>query len=216
VSGPLTTVRDFFVAPPGHVVRPETRTAAPSPSFVVLGDRRDVVPVACGLALAGGAGCGLVAVWPGEDLLPRLPAARAARRLAARLGARGLTAVPSGRLARVGLPADPTVAVAAAQRAVAAADVPAAVAVAGPRGDELDALLVLQDAVVLALRTPADDPLVRVATAGLAELGVPVAAVRAPVGLARKLATAGLVSSPALRAALQQALEAPAPAAIAA
>jgi hypothetical protein len=137
-----------------------------------------------------------------------VPATAAARRLAGRLAARGLRAAASGRLARVALPADPAQAVAAAQRAVAAADVPSAVAVAGPRDEELDALLVLHDAIVLALRTPADDPLARAATSGLAHLGVPVVTVRAPPGLAPRLAAAGLIAATGLRAALMPAVEA--------
>jgi hypothetical protein len=208
VNGVLDAVRDFFIAPPAQAARDRVGAASPAPSFVVLGDRRDVVAVACGLVLSGGGGCGLVCVWPGADPLPRAPATRAVRRLAARLEARGVEAVASGRLVRGALPRDPPEAVAAAQRAVAAAGVPAAVAVAGPRSDALDALLVLHDAVVLALRAEPGDPLARAATAGLAHLGVPVAAVHAPGGLSRPLATAGLVSSPSLRVAVRPALDA--------
>jgi hypothetical protein len=208
VSGVLDAVREFFVAPPAQAARDRVGAAPPAPSFVVLGDRRDVVPVACGVVLSGAGGCGLVCLWPGGEALPRAPGTRAARRLAARLEARGVAAVASGRLVRGALPRDPPEAVAAAQRAVAAAGVPAAVALTGPRSDDLDALLVLHDAVVLALRAPSGDPLARAATAGLAHLGVPVAAVRAPGGLSRPLATAGVLSSPSLRVAVRPALDA--------
>jgi hypothetical protein len=147
-------------------------------------------------------------VWPPGDHGPRLPATTRARRLAARLEARGLTAVGGGRLVRVALPAPGAEAVAAAQRAVAAVDVTTAVVLAGAREDELDALLALQDAVVLVLREPLESPLVKLAVSGLADVAGPVVTVSAPSGLDRALATAGLAAPPVLRSALAPALAA--------
>ena len=208
MTGPLALVRDFFVVPAGHA---ERAAAPPTPgqaSFAVLGDRRDAVAVASGLVLARGAGAGLVCVWPPGDDGPRLPATTRARRLAARLEARGLTAVGGGRLVRVSLPAPGAEAVATAQRAVAAVDVRTAVVLAAAREDELDALLWLQDAVVLVLREPVESPLVRLAVSGLVDAAGPVVTVSAPSGPDRALATAGLVTPPVLRSALAPALAA--------
>jgi hypothetical protein len=207
VTRPLAAVRDFFVVP----ARDAGRAAGGPPpaaraSFAVLGDRGDAVAVASGLALARAAGAGLVCVWPPGDHGPRLPATNRARRLAARLDARGLAAVAGGRLVRVSLPAPGAQAVATAQRAVAAVDVPAAVVLAGPREDEFDALLTLQDAVVLVPREPVESCLVRLAVSGLAEVAGPVVTVSPPSGPVRALATAGLVAPPALRSALAPAL----------
>jgi hypothetical protein len=126
--------------------------------------------------------------------------------LAARLEARGVPAAAGGRLVRVALPAPTADAVATAQRAVAAVEVPAAVVVAGPRDDALDALLVLQDAVVLAVRDSPDSPLVRLAASGLADVAVPVVTVVAPPGPARHLVGAGVLTPPSLRGALEPAL----------
>jgi hypothetical protein len=151
----------------------------------------------------------MVATWPGEDVLPRLPAGRAARGLAVRLGGRGVNALASGRLVRVSLPDAPSETVATAQRAVAAAGgSPAVIALTGPRTDELDALLTLCDAAVLARRTGADDALARVASSRLEPLGLPVSTVHAPGGPARFLASAGVLVSSSFRAALAPALEA--------
>jgi hypothetical protein len=205
VTGPLAAVRDFFVAPPVHARATTTRSAPVPPSFAVLGDRREAVAVASGLVLASGVGAGLVCVWPAGEVRPRLPATGRARRLAARLEARGVTALARGRLVGVPLPRPAAEAVAVSQRAVAAVDVATAVVLAGPRDDDLDVLLALQDAVVLVLREAADSPLVRLAVAGLAETLAPVVTVPAPSGPVGALAASGLMALPALRAALEPA-----------
>ena len=111
-------------------------------------------------------------------------------------------------MVRVSLPAPGAEAVATAQRAAAAVDVTTAVVLAAAREDELDALLSLQDAVVLVLREPVESPLVRLAVSGLADAAGPVVTVSAPSGPDRALATAGLVAPPALRSALAPALAA--------
>jgi hypothetical protein len=179
-----------------------------APSFAVMGDRRDALAVAGGLVLASGSGPGLVCAWPPGEIRPRLSATARARRLAARLEGRGVTALAGGRLVGVSLPGPAAEAVAAAQRAVAAVDAATAVVLAGPRHDDLDALLALQDAVVLVLREPADSPLVRLALAGLAHTPAPVVTVPAPSGPVGALAAAGLTVLPALRATLAPALAA--------
>jgi hypothetical protein len=91
---------------------------------------------------------------------------------------------------------------------VAAARVTAAVALTGPRDEDLEAIFALPDAVVLVVREPAGSPLVRLAQAGLAEVAVPVVTLAPPTGLARGLATAGLLAPPALRSRVLPALEA--------
>ena len=170
MTGPLALVRDFFVVPADHAGRVAAPPTPAQASFAVLGDRRDAVAVASGLVLARGAGAGLVCVWPPGEHGLRLPATTRARRLAARLEARGLTAAGGGRVVRVSLPAPGAEAVATAQRAVAAVDVMTAVVLAGAREDDFDALLSLQDAVVLVLRDPVESPLVRLAVSGLASV----------------------------------------------
>ena len=149
MTGPLAAVRDFFVAPPVHGRAATARPVPVPPSFAVLGERREAVAVASGLVLASGAGPGLVCVWPAGEVRPRLPATARARRAAARLEARGVTALAGGRLVGVPLPGPAAEAVAVCQRAAAALGIATAVALAGPRDDDLDALLALQDAVVL-------------------------------------------------------------------
>ena len=209
MTGPLAAVRDFFVAPPVQAHGSTARPARVPPAFAVLGQRGEAVAVASGLVLASGAGPGLVCVWPPGDVRPRAPATARARRLAARLEARGVTALAGGRLVGVPLPGPAAEAVAVSQRAVAAAGVATAVVLAGPRDDDLDALLALQDAVVLVTARAADSALVRLAVAGLAETPAPVATVPAPSGPVRALAAAGLIALPALRSALAPALLCP-------
>ena len=95
----------------------------------------------------------------------------AASRLAARLQARGLDAVARGRLAWLALPADQ---LALAARAAAAVDVPAVIAVTGPRTPATDELLAEQDLVVLVVGSDAQPGLEALALAGLAGCAAPV------------------------------------------
>ncbi len=201
MSGPLAGVRDFFVAP-GAVARPrESPLPVAPPSFAVLGERADASAVAAGLVLAQGGG-GMVCTWPPAGGGRGAPATGAARRLARRLAGRGLDCAARGRLVVVDLPAGADEAVAAARRAAAAADVACAVVVAGPRDDGVDALLALNDALVLASRDGPDAPLLRLAADGLSRIGPPLVRVTPPSGATRHLALAGLVALPALRASL--------------
>lgn len=204
-----SVLRDFFLAPEGTALR--DAVAPVPPVAVVLGDPRVVPGVASALALGMAArGPATVLLWPPELARgPRVPASGAARRIASRLAARGCAVEATGRLVRARLPDDPDGAVAAAQRAVAAADCAVAIGLAGPRTPELDTLLTLADAAVL-VRRPSDAPaLTRLAEASLSRLGVPAVTCEADLGATARLgATAGLaVGSPA-RTSLAPALAA--------
>jgi hypothetical protein len=122
---------------------------------------------------------------------------RAARRLAARLGAHGLPARARGRLAWVALP--PADGPAAARRAVVAG-APAVLAITAPRTAELDAVLTEQDLVILVATEP-NGPLARLAA--LPADAPPLVVVR-PLrrGPARSLACAGLAAPREIRALL--------------
>ena len=180
MSGVLERAASAFVTRPAA---PGTRidVAVAPPRFaaraLVLGSARDAVPVAA--ALAGGlrereraAGAVLI-TWP-APVAPR-PAlgTPAASRLVANLQARGLTAVARGRLAWVALRHDE---LALARRALAAVDVPAVVAISGPRTAATDQLLADQEHIVLVTAADADPRLAELACAALAEQNVPVTA----------------------------------------
>lgn len=210
----LARVRDFYVTPDTSVSQPRVRVAAPPPCAAVLGQPRPAAVLAAAaaveLARAGGWPCALVGFWRTEEGRDwRLPPRRPARRLAARLSAQGLEPEASGRLARIWLPDDAVLAVADAERAIAAARVPTAIALAGPREPELDALLRVQDVVVLARPPQADpalDELARDSLAGLSPATVVCAVSAGPA--ARALALAGAAVPSVLRGALRPALEA--------
>jgi hypothetical protein len=212
MTGLAERVRDFFVVPPRS--RAPVATAPVPPVVFVLGDTRLAPALAAatalGLARTAGASHAAVCLWPG-DRRPagRLPAFGAARRGAARLAARGCVADASVRLARAHLPEPAGDAAAALRRLIPAAACPVAVALRGPRDAELDAVLVLADAVLLARRADEPPGLTRLAQAGLAGLGIPVLPCDVRIGAAgAALATSGLVLAPSARAATGSALEA--------
>ena len=139
-----------------------------APRALVLGRPDDAVPVAA--ALAGGlreqhrtAGA-LLAVWPSPAPPRAALGTPAGSRLAARLQARGLVAVARGRLAWLALAHDD---LALAARAVAAVDVPAVIAVTGPRTTATDELVSDQDLIVLVVPADAAPGLEALALAGL-------------------------------------------------
>jgi len=146
-----------------------------APRALVLGRPGDAVPVAA--ALAGGlreqqrAAGALLVVWPSPAPPRAALGTPAASRLAARLQARGLEAVARGRLAWLALAADD---LALAARAVAAVDVPAVIAVTGPRTTAMDDLLADQDLVVLVVGPDAEPGLEALALAGLQRRALPV------------------------------------------
>ena len=97
-----------------------------------------------------------------------LPASPAARRLAARLASHGLEVHVRGRSAVVTLPEGDAAAAAAALRAGAAAgDAPVVLALGGPRGPALEALLDEQQLCVVTSRPEADPSIPALAVAAL-------------------------------------------------
>jgi hypothetical protein len=170
-------------------------SAAPrfAPRALVFGRPGDAVPVAA--ALAGGlreqdhAAGALLVTWP-SDAAPRAALGTpAASRLVGRLRARGLEAVARGRLAWLALGAHE---LSLAVRAAAAVDVPAVIAVTGPRSAATDDLLPEQDLVVLVVGPDAEPGLEALALAGLQGCAAPVV-VRRPLDApgARPAAMAG-------------------------
>ena len=180
MSGLLDRAASVFVTPAtasdGAVAPPRFAARA-----LVLGPARDAVPVAA--ALAGGlrererAAGALLVVWPSVEAPRAALGTPAASRLVSGLQARGLDAVARGRLAWLALGRDEP---AMARRALAAVDVPAVVALTGPRSAATEALLAEQDHVVLVVPADADPRLVELARDGLAECGLPLT-VRGPL-----------------------------------
>lgn len=203
MTGALHRVAAFLVESPAP------RVAASLPAAcraAVLGAVADVVPLAAALALTLRAAdrrpAALVALW-GTAPPGAATAARGAAKLAAAVTPFAAAsdegpsptdgAVARGRLAWLGLPAEPAAAVDALIRAAAVVDAPLVTALAGARPAALDSLVAGHDLVVAAV-TPGTT-LADTATARLAERGVPAVACRPPSrGIARTLAVAGWVS----------------------
>jgi hypothetical protein len=208
----LARVRDFYVSPAGASPGP-ARRAAPAPAAAVLGAPRESALAAVALALtlsrAGRWPCGLAAFWRTGEAATRLPAYPAARRTAARLRAHGIDAAPSLGLVRVALPDAPAQAAAIAQRTISAAPSPAVIALAGARVPEIDALLRVQDVIVLACRRDEDPALARIAGESLSGLAASVVACQIAPGLAgRVLGMTGAGVPRGLRGSLWPAVEA--------
>lgn len=221
----LRRVCAHFVTPPGPA-SPSGATAPvggasatpPKPAGVaVLCSGADAPALGAALALAvlraQGAPCVVVGVWTGPAAVRagwRAPPLPAARRLATNLAVRGHDACAAGRLAVVRLPGDGEEAAAAALRAMSAAGrAPTVLALGGPRSSAFDALLELQDLVVVALRDGADPSLGRLAVASLGAAGRPACACAVPAAPpARALAAAGLGLLPSARRALAAPVEA--------
>jgi hypothetical protein len=170
MSGLLERATSSF-SPPDAAVDPPRF----APRALVLGGPDAAVPVAA--ALAGGlreqhrAAGALLAVWPSPAPPRAALGTPAASRLAARLQARGLEAVARGRLAWLALARDDLALVA---RAVAAVDVPAVIAVTGPRTTATDDLFPDQDLVVLVVAADAEPGLEALTLAGLHHVAAPV------------------------------------------
>jgi hypothetical protein len=187
VSGIIERAASVFVAAPEPVAAP-ARFASRA---LVLGSAHDAIPVAA--ALAGGlrererAAGALLIAWPGVEPPRASLATPAASRLVAGLQARGLDAVARGRLAWLSLTD-----LALARRALAAVDVPAVVAITGPRSARSDELLADQDQLVLVVPADEDPRLTGLVRHGVAECGVPLV-VRSPLSApgARTTALAG-------------------------
>ena len=139
----------------------------------------------------------------------RLPAYPSARRLAARLGARGIEAEPSLGLVRAALPDAPAQAAAVGERVITAAPSPVTLALAGARVPEIDALLRVQDVIVLACRPDEDPALAHIARESLSGLAAPVVACHVGAGFSgRALVMAGVGPPGGLRRSLWPAVEA--------
>jgi hypothetical protein len=169
MTGLLARAASAFVEPAPALVSPAVVALPQAARALVLGRPADALPVAA--ALAGElrarehVAAGLLVTWPGEPPRPAV-AARPAQRLAARLDARGFEAVARGRLAWLALSGPSVGAAAATVRAEAATEVPAVVAVTGPRCDALDALLDERDLIVVVVPRDADPALAELALAG--------------------------------------------------
>lgn len=209
----LARLRELFLAPAAEQA-PATQVAerAVPATFAVLTGPGEapVAGAACGLAAAAArrAPCAVLCVWTGaaDAGAPRSDVAiGAARRLGARLAARGLLVGVRGRLVTVALPAAGSEARAAAERAMAAAgDLPVVLVVAGPRPPALDPLLAAVDRLVVVPPADAAEGLEDLAVAAAARLGRSTAVVRLPTtssSPARVLASSGVALTPSLRAA---------------
>jgi hypothetical protein len=138
----------------------------------------------------------------------QLPARPAAGRLAARLDAHGLAAQATGRLATLRLSDCPRSAAAEVERATGITRAPVVLALAGPRDPDIDALLRVQDVIVLACRHDDDPTVADMAAASLSGLPAPVLTCQASCGAAgRVLALAGATAPGALGRALAPAVE---------
>jgi hypothetical protein len=209
----LARLRDVYVSPAVSSPTSRGRTVAPATAAAVLGPPREAAVAAAALALAlaraGRWQCGLAAFWRAAGGTARLPAYPSARRLAARLGARGIEAEPSLGLVRAALPDAPAQAAAVGERVITAAPSPVALALAGARVPEIDALLRVQDVIVLACRPEEDPALAHIARESLSGLAAPVVACQVGAGFpGRALVMAGVGPPGGLRRSLWPAVEA--------
>jgi hypothetical protein len=218
----LTRLRDLFLDPHADPAarRPAKQVAERAvPSVLgVLTAREEAAPAgaALGLTAAAAAGmpCALVCHWTGEAANEAAAtsglAVRAARRLAARLTSRGLTASARGRLVTVVLPAAEPDARAAAERAFATAgDTPAVLVVSGPRPDNFDPLMAALDRLIVVPSPGAPTALEHLAVDAAARIGRATGVLRLPASGAatrRLVVSCGVLLSPALRAAAEAAL----------
>jgi hypothetical protein len=195
-----------FVEPAGTAgpaARPRrVAVAQPAPCVGVVAAPRHALAVGATVALAIAqavrARRALVCAWPpggwAEPVL-HAPPGVGARQLRRSLAARDLDASASGKLARVVLPRAPEHAAAAADRAMAAANAPAVLVLAGPRPEVLDEVLLRQDAIVVAAEPEADPSLIELAVASIADRHPAVSACTLTLGpVARALAAAGLAA----------------------
>jgi hypothetical protein len=216
VAPPTPLPEELDSAPPAATA---PRALAP-PVIAVIADRRDIAPLAAGVALltaaAHRAPCGVVvlddqaapAPAAGDDH-PRTAAplaAPAARRLWASLAARGVDARAAGRLVTAGLPpADEPSALAATERTLAAAGAAGAATVIGlgtPRAPGLDRALAACDLGLILVR-PGQERVLDLAIDDLAAARIPARGAAARVRpSARLLTTRGLAVPPSLRATL--------------
>ena len=200
----LARVRGYFleIEDAAAPARPSVRARGPAPGSLGL-----VAPprlaaaagaaLALGVARANGSSCALVCQWahpPGGA-----PAVRSAARAAAALRARDVPAAAAGRLVRVELEEDTSLAAGVVARAAAVVPGPVVIAIGRPRDDVIDRVLAEQDAIAWLAPDGMDASLLELAATSLEALGRPVLRYTAPGPLARRVALAGLVP-PAARA----------------
>ena len=209
----MNALRDLFLAP-GPAVQADERMAPVALGVLVASAEAGVAGASVGLAAARAAGapCALVCRWTGIEEQPGSSslAVPAARRLCGRLTTRGLAAAARGRLVTVVLPASDTLARAAAERAMAAADVPTVLVIAGPRSAAFDPLLADLDRLVVVPPRDAPSGLAPLALDAAALLGRSTSVLHLPPATAaaqRLTIASGLALSPALRTAAHAALE---------
>jgi hypothetical protein len=216
----LRRLRDLFLlgegAPTARPTRQVAERTVPA-TLGVLASPGDAPAVGAALGLAAAAAhrvpCAVVCRWTGAEPVepPRSGlAGAAARKLAQRLGARGLAAGACGRVVTVALPASDTEARAAAERALAAAgDIPFILVIAGARPPAADPLLASLDRLIVVPSSDAPAGLEQLAVDAAAQLGRRAGLLRLPptgAGMGRFLAAAGLPVSPAWRKAAASAL----------
>jgi len=198
----LDAIARVFVAPSSQARAEPVAVAAPA--VVVCG--RGAEPVAAALALlARSRGPAVVCAWGSFSRRASAPSSAGARRLAASMQARGLSAAASGRLVSVSLDADPLVAATEVVRAGAAAgSAPVVTALCGPRDPAFDELLAAQDlGVVVAGDAP--EELVRLGVAALGETSRRAVAAPQLAVVAAWFARAGVWATPGARRALAEA-----------
>jgi 2,4-dienoyl-CoA reductase-like NADH-dependent reductase (Old Yellow Enzyme family) len=213
----LRAIAALFVASPGPPPEADLPGGRPAAVAVVCAGRDALTAgAAIGLALlrAQRAPYALVLTWTGapcSSIGLTAPSRTAARRLVTSLAMRGQTAaLATGRLVHVALPPEEDDAIAASERAIAAARAgPTVLAVGGPRTSAFDHVLSAHDLVVVATSPAADPTLAQLAVEAvpLPERSV-VSCVLAPTAPARLLAQAGIALTPSLRNALRPAVEA--------
>jgi hypothetical protein len=209
----LRRLRDLFLlgdaAPTARPVRQVAERTLPA-TLGVLVSPGDASAVGAALGLAAAAArrvpCAVVCRWTGAESVepPRSGlAGGAARKLAQRLGARGLAAGACGRVVTVALPASDTEARAATERALAAAgDIPFILVIAGARSPAFDPLLAGLDRLIVVPPSDAAEGLERLAIDTAARLGRGAGLLRPPTtgaATGRLLAATGLPVSPAWR-----------------
>jgi hypothetical protein len=179
------------VAAPGHIAAPSIASAA------VIGRPGEAEPVAAGLALAlRGRAPAAVVIVVGEQSVPNADGGtRAARRLAAGLGAHGFEVAARGRLAWAYVTPD------AARRAARVAGEPVVLAITAPLDPALE-LAIADQAVAIVVARDEHGPLAQLATASLASHNATITKPLAR-GLPRLLARHGLRAPAELRIALR-------------
>jgi hypothetical protein len=217
VSSPLSRLGDLFVAPPerrqkeregsrlrrlgvAFLEEPEAPASVQrAEALAVLARSADAAAAGGAVALATARGTALVLLWGAEPPPIRAPSTPGARRLAARLSARGHDTSATGRLAMVTLPDGIDEAV----RAAAAASAPTVLVVAGPRDERVDAVLRGQDRVLAV----GEGAIAELAARSVATLGASAEALPLPAApAARALAASGVALIAPLRAPVEEAL----------